>query len=426
MKAFARKLVLKILNNQVQRLLKKNEVYVIAVVGSVGKTTTKMAIAEALGTKQELRYQSGNYNDPVTVPLVFFDLPLPSLFNPLAWLSVFVRAELQIRRRYNYKFVILEFGIDGPGQMKQFADCVSPDLAVVTALTPEHMEYFDSLAEVAKEELAVAEFSKNLLINADMSPEEFLSELDSGYKTYGFSEASSYRIKNVNFGSHGADFELLAGGVTVEVSGFKALSNFQLYAPVAAIAVALMNSFSEEEAGNAVAKFKPVNGRLNVLKGIKNSTIIDDTYNASPEATKAAIQILTNFDVEMSGAKKIALLGNMNELGVFSEEAHKEVGGLCRPNQIDHLITLGPDANEFLAAAAEANGCEVFRARSPYEAGEVIKGLITPGSVVLFKGSQNNVFSEEAIKCVLADEKDHKLLVRQSKAWLKKKETNFK
>jgi UDP-N-acetylmuramoyl-tripeptide--D-alanyl-D-alanine ligase len=198
MKALARKIVLKILNNQVHRLLRKNKVYVIAVVGSVGKTTTKMAIAEALSSKHKLRYQSGNYNDPVTVPLVFFDLPLSSLFNPIAWLSVFVRAELQIRRPYDYEFVILEFGIDGPGQMKQFANCVHPDLAVVTALTPEHMENFDSLEQVAKEELSVADFSNSLLINVDMNPKEFLTDLETSYKTYGFSEGSSYHIRNAN------------------------------------------------------------------------------------------------------------------------------------------------------------------------------------------------------------------------------------
>jgi UDP-N-acetylmuramoyl-tripeptide--D-alanyl-D-alanine ligase len=212
---------------------------------------------------------------------------------------------------------------------------------------------------------------------------------------------------------------------TVKVTGFKALSNVQLYAPTAAIAVGLINGFSEAEASKAVESFKPVNGRLNLLLGIKNTTIIDDTYNASPEAMKAALEILKGFELTTSGAKKIALLGNMNELGVFSEDAHREIGELCKPSDVDLVVTLGPDANEFMAAAAEANGCEVIRARSPYAAGKIIRDLITEGSVVLFKGSQNKVFAEEAIKYLLADEKDQKFLVRQSEAWLKKKKLNF-
>ena len=105
------------------------------------------------------------------------------------------------------------------------------------------------------------------------------------------------------------------------------------------------------------------------LNGLNGSTIIDDSYNASPEAVKLALQTLYS----MPAGYKIALLGNMNELGKFSEAAHEEVGEMCDPKQSDEVITIGPDANQFLAEAAKKRGCKVQSFNSPYEAGDYLK-----------------------------------------------------
>jgi len=120
------------------------------------------------------------------------------------------------------------------------------------------------------------------------------------------------------------------------------------------------------------------------------------------------------------------LLGNMNELGNYSKAAHTEVGEYCDPKQLDLVITLGPDANTYLAPAARARGCKVQTCTTPYEAGEQLQQHIKDGAVVLAKGSQNKVFAEEAVKAILADPADAEHLVRQSPAWLKKKAANFK
>ena len=149
--------------------------------------------------------------------------------------------------------------------------------------------------------------------------------------------------------------------------------------------------------------------------------IIDDTYNASPEAVKAALDTLYGIEAP----QRIALLGNMNELGDYSESAHREIGQYCNPEKLDLLVTLAGDANTFTAAEAEAKGCTVVRVDSPYDAAEKIKFALKPGAVILAKGSQNRVFAEEAVKQLLADPADQSKLVRQSASWLKIKQQQF-
>src|SRR5690606_51259 len=114
----------------------------------------------------------------------------------------------------------------------------------------------------------------------------------------------------------------------------------------------------------------------------------DDTYNSSPEAAKAALKTL----YQLEAASRVALLGNMNELGAYSESAHRELGDYCDPDKLDLVVTLGPDANAFLAPAASAKGIETKLANTPYEAAEYLRPYMKQGTVLLAKGSQNGVY----------------------------------
>src|SRR6185437_12482971 len=120
------------------RLCKKNQLKTIGVVGSIGKTSTKLAIASVLKQKSRVQYQDGTYNDLVTVPLVFFGEELPRLFNPLAWLALFWRNQKALRRPYPYDVVVVELGSDGPRQIGQFQRYLRLEIGVITAITPEH------------------------------------------------------------------------------------------------------------------------------------------------------------------------------------------------------------------------------------------------------------------------------------------------
>jgi UDP-N-acetylmuramoyl-tripeptide--D-alanyl-D-alanine ligase len=122
---------------------------------------------------------------------------------------------------------------------------------------------------------------------------------------------------------------------------------------------------------------------------------------------------------------RIAVLGNMNDLGRFSKGAHEQVGAYCDPKKLDEVITIGPDANKYLAAAAKKAGCKVTSFDTPYEVGNYLRPKLQKGMTVLVKGSQNRVFLEEAVKLMLDNLSDRTKLVRQSRPWLNKKEKQF-
>jgi len=261
----------------------------------------------------------------------------------------------------------------------------------VTAIAPEHMEFFKNLEAVAEEEWSVRFFADKIFANRNLCsilPADFDhnqinfygKEIDAKYKYEFFSEAQTYSIS-------------------------------------AAITVAEFFKISEIKINEAIKKVNGFAGRMAKLQGIKNSIIIDDTYNASPEAVKMALQTLYKFEA----SQRIAILGMMNELGATSEIEHKKIGKYCDPNFLDLVVTIGKDANLFLAKTARENGCEVYEAQNAVDAGKFVAEKLKERAVILAKGSQNGVFAEEALKFILADKSDITKLVRQDKYWVKKK-----
>lgn len=390
MKKFGKQIIAQRLGKQVKSLLQLHRPIVIAVVGSIGKTSTKSAIAQTLqAAGKKVRWQDGNYNDLITVPLIFFGNSMPSLLNPVAWTHLLRKHQKQLKRPYPYDVVVVELGIDGPGQMEQFAKYLEVDIAVVTAISPEHMEYFSSIDQVAKEELRVAEFAKHLVINTEL--------VDTKY------------LKNLEFTPYDT--------CTLPPSGDLAGA----YSTAAARTVGGLLGIDSKRLDIAVKAIQAMPGRRFELIGLNGARIIDETYNASPTACTEALHYL----YKQPEKRKIALLGNMNELGVFSPAAHQEVGETCDPTQLEVVVTLGPDANTFLADAAEKKGCMVVRTQSPVEAAQALKGYLDKSTVLLAKGSQNNVYAEETVKLLLQDAADSSKLVRQSADWMKIKKKQF-
>ncbi len=411
MKSFARFIIKRILWHQANRLIALNKPTIIGVVGSIGKTSTKFAISQVLSQSRKVRWQEGNYNDITIVPLVFFGQDIPNLFNPLSWLRVILNNQRQIKK-YPFDTVVLELGTDGPGQIAEFSKYLRLDIAIVTAVAPEHMEFFKTIDAVAQEELSVSKFTDKLIINTDLVDLKYLRDVK--YISYGFNDRSDYKIKGNNY-------------LTVEknqqtwISSKLKTSKIQSYSLTSAMIVADLCGMSQTKIEQSISNVKSVPGRMQILKGIKGSIIIDDTYNASPQAMISALDELYGY----KSKQKIALLGNMNELGDFSAKAHKEVGQYCDPKQLSLVITLGVEANKYLASSAEERGCRVKRFDNPYLIGEYLKSFIDDRSVILAKGSQNGVYMEEALKSILANSYDSKYLVRQSKQWIAKKKATF-
>lgn len=408
------------MERHVVALRRKHHFKLVAVAGSVGKTSTKLAIAELLGQSVRVRYQKGNYNDRLTVPLVFFAQKQPSLYNIFAWFRVIGEQAALVHQPYDYDVVVVEIGTDGPGQMKNFA-YLKPDITVVTAVTPEHMAYFGTLDAVAQEELTVFSFSKQVLVNADDTPGKYLAGKEFVAYSLTTNLAHNYYAKASNQQVDGQHLvlDLPSGKITAKVSY---AGQHGAKVALAAASVAELLTVAPKDIELGLAALHPFAGRMQLLAGQQNSLLIDDTYNSTPIAAQAALDVL----YDAKAPQKIAILGSMNELGDYAKQAHEEVGNYCDGAKVDMVVTIGADAKRWIAPAARANGCVVHSYNSPYEAGHFVRKQLKQGALVLVKGSQNGVFAEEALKQLLAHPSDREKLVRQGPYWLKLKKKQFK
>jgi UDP-N-acetylmuramoyl-tripeptide--D-alanyl-D-alanine ligase len=417
-KALGKALLCSLLEMQVRRLREAHKFDIVAVVGSMGKTSTKLAIAHTLEVSgRRVQYQKGNYNDRLTVPLVLFGQPLPHLLNVVAWVKILIHNEWKIKQKFPYDVAVLELGTDGIGQIKQFA-YLRPELAVVTAVAEEHMEFFKTLDAVAHEELAVAEYSHHVLINTDDVAAKYLKGIS--HSSYG--SGGEYTVAPKKADITGQNI-----GITKKTKPVAEARIGLLGAPgykTALAAAAVADIFGTEPGAieEALGTLKSMAGRMQILEGIQDTILLDDTYNATPAAVLSALEVLQ----KAKAPQRIAILGTMNELGKTSERAHRQVAAALDAKKIDLLITIGQQAHDYIALPARKNGLEVRSFMNPQAAGEYVKEQLKSGAVVLFKGSQNGVFAEEAIKPLLKNPKDAEKLVRQSPYWTKTKKSQFK
>ena len=409
MKAAFRRVIQPLLDLQLARLIKRHKLIVVAVGGSIGKTTTKIAIASVLAQKYRVRVHSGNYNVPISVPLAAFLLEVPDpILNPFAWIGRLYAMERTIWSKPAVDVLVLELGTDHPGEMGMFMRYLKPDYGVVTAIAPEHMEYFGTIEAVAAEEFLLAKGAKQAILNDRF---DRLHPLARGLKTapLWYSENTLKPLVAKLEKHHDWDGNLWPDHLRQALG--------------AAVLVGEQLKLNESQILSGLAAFTGVPGRMQQLAGINDSVIIDDTYNSSPEAVVAALEYLGKLRVS---GRRIAILGSMNELGANAAHYHAELGPMAAG--VDLLVTIGALANDNLGPAAVGAGLDPTRfkpADSPYAAGEYLKLIVGPGDVVLAKGSQNGVFAEEAIKPLLANPAEASKLVRQSAFWQASKRQQF-
>jgi len=412
-------LVVEMLNRAVSRYIARNNIKVIAVAGSIGKTSTVGALRTMLSQHYKVHQPKTAYNTNKSVHLELFDLEFAS--SIVGWAIVSCKVLLKARGKADYEVLVIEIGTDHPGELATFA-WLQPHIGVLTAVAPEHMEHFKTLEAVAKEEFEIMNFCKQLVANKNSIPGQLVpQDLPESTIWYGLGEENraSYYIPEGSQSGVEADFTF--GAHELKKVPLQVLGQHSLEALLAAGAVGVLCELTKEEIQRGLEAFQPVKGRMQPLQGAQQSFLIDDSYNASPKAAIAALGVLYS----LPGAQHIAVLGSMNEMGEYSEKAHREVGTYCDPDKLDLVITIGEDANNYMAAEAKLRGCQVMTVDSPYAAGAYLAQQLKPNSVVLFKGSQNGVFAEEAIKSVLADKKDETRLVRQSEYWMNIKRQQF-
>lgn len=413
-----------LMERKVRRYFKKHQPTLVVVTGSVGKTSTKNAIATVLSQKLRVRNHYGNHNMDISVPPALMGIEYPEEVHSIkSWLTVLKAMNIRIKEPKDVDVIIQEIGTDRPGDVPYFAKYLKPDIAVVTAVSEEHMEFFGSLDEVAKEELSVASYSNFTVINRDDIEGRFAQYANtSNLSTYGLSEQAEYRLTvepaNPIDGRIGKIITPEWGElpVTVQLIGDHALKSV-----AAAACVGAKLGLSAEDVAVGISQVLPTAGRMQLLRGFKDSILVDDTYNSSPRAIAKALETL----YAIEAPQRIAILGSMNELGPSSAVAHQQAGELCDPQKVEWVVTIGDDAQNYLAPAALGKGCQVKSFKTPYEAGGFVHGVMKEGAVVLVKGSQNKVFSEEALKMLLRDQSDRDKLVRQSESWMDLKKEQF-
>lgn len=421
-----RPLVTSILESKAKKLIETYKPKIVAVVGSVGKTSTKLAIATVLNERYKVLAHQGSYNVPVAVPMAMFNMQIPlDIRNPFTWVKI-VREMNRIIKSgdYPYQVLVLELGTDHPGEIGYFKRYLKPDVAVVTAVSPEHMEGFGTIDAVAKEELTIAQYAQLTLINRDDVSGVFANDVPDGINldTYGTSGVAEYRFMLDSF-EPGKGFvgKFVSPEYGQKPVKLQVVGEHNVRTAVAAGAVGIKLGLAQQQVLAGLEKIRPVPGRMNLIRGMNKSTIIDDTYNSSPLATVAALQTLYQFQAP----QRIAILGSMNEMGDFSKTAHEEVAMACDPGLLDWVVTVGAEAKKYMVPVLQKRGVRTESFKSPYDAGAFVHKVMQARAVILAKGSQNGVFCEEAIKMLLHSTEDESQLVRQSPDWMAIKQKQF-
>ena len=395
------------------------------VAGSVGKTGTKLALGTLLSEQFSVRMHEGNYNSEIGTPMAILGLEVPE--NPrsvLEWWKVLRAAKHRARKPDDVQIIIQELGVDHPGDMQKFSRYLKPHIALISAVTPEHMEFFGTIENVAKEEMSVANFSEFVLINRDDVDGRFAEyETNPNFSTYGTSALAEYSLSPARSdSSYTLNATINAPDLPESLNVQTNMIGEHSLRPIAgAVAAAFRIGLSAQAIVDGVSKINPVSGRMQPLRGIDGTLIIDDTYNSSPAAAVAALTTLYEFQ---DAPQRIAVLGSMNELGASSQAEHEKLGSLCNPDLLAWVVVVGDEAAKYLAPAARQRGCQVKVCANAIEAGSFVRSISEEGAVILLKGSQGGIYLEEAVKLLCAMSEDHRL-VRQSAAWMEVKNQLF-
>lgn len=405
-------------------ILNKYKPEIVGITGSVGKTGAKEAIYYVLSKKYNVRRSIKNYNNEIGVPLAVIGAEAQgkSIFG---WIGILFKAlKLLFFKDLNYpKILILEMGVDKPGDMKYLLSIVTPKFGVITRIGESHLEFFNSVEDI--------EVEKTLLINNlsaggmailntdDERLSKILKNYKSQYLSYGLSQTAQVRATEINYKNiAGINLKIVYNGKTLPMQISNALGSAAVEAVLAGISTGIAHGMNISETIAALKDFKPPKGRLNLISGIKHTTIIDDTYNSSPQSSMVALETIKNLPVGTS-AKKWVILGDMLELGAFTEEGHRKVGRKVFESDIDKLIVVGEKSRDIARGAKEAGmkNDDIFYFPNSDDARLFVQDRIAAGDLILIKGSQG-ARMEKIVKEIMAEPlRADELLVRQGKGW---------
>jgi UDP-N-acetylmuramoyl-tripeptide--D-alanyl-D-alanine ligase len=333
---------------------------VVAITGSAGKTTTKEIMAALLSTRLSVGKTIGNLNNHIGLPLTLLRVPQAA------------------------DLAVVELGMNHAGEIRELARIVRPQVGVVTNVGFAHVEAFESIDDIAA---AKRELIENLpaegiaVLNAD-DPRvlAFRGSHRGRTVTYGLHPAADIRASDVELGPEGSSFSVAGVLFKTSLAGSHGVSNI-----LAGITVASLFDIQPADLVDAVARLSPgkMRGVRHTLRGV---TVLDDSYNSNPEAARAMLDVL----LREPARRRIAVLGEMLELGRLAETLHRELGRYAAKRGIDVLIGIQGASRHMLAAARDAGMAPAssFFFDEAESAGEFLREFVQPGDAILFKGSR--------------------------------------
>jgi UDP-N-acetylmuramoyl-tripeptide--D-alanyl-D-alanine ligase len=335
---------------------------VVGITGSAGKTTTKEAIAHLLATRFRVHKSEGNLNNHFGLPLML------------------------LRLEPEHEVAVIEMGMSHLGEIRALAAIAQPDIGVVTCVAPVHLEFFQSVAEIARAKHELVESLPQggiAVLNAD---DEYVSQFGRGFAgkvvTFSLRQPASVRAEKVELrGAQGSAFEIAAGGsrepATLPLVGAHNIPN-----ALAAVAVALEQGIPLVEAAAALADLAPADKRGQLIE-VGGATVINDCYNSNPKALDAMVDAL----LALPAQRHIVVAGEMLELGPTGPELHGECGRRMAGRGVNVLLGVRGAAEHMVEAAKKAGMQAEFLA-SPEDAGEWLAREAQPGDAVLLKASR--------------------------------------
>lgn len=392
----------------------------------MGKTSTKDAVFAVVEKKLVARKSQKSFNSELGLPLTILGCD-NAWSNPFRWLQNIVRGVLLVLIPEHYpKWLVLEIGVNKPGDIKRAMGWLSPDVVIMTRFgsVPVHVEFFASPDELFEEKTHLVKALKPegvLILNTDDEKVYALKEKTKAHViSYGFAEHAMFRGSNVTIEYRdkfpvGTAFKLEYNGNVFPVMIPGVLGVQAVYSVLPALALGVYLKQNVVDMVNDLAEYKSPPGRMRVMPGVKNSIIIDDSYNSSPIAALAALDVLR--DVKTKG-KKIAVLGDMLELGKFTVDEHRKLGAYAG-TIADYVFAVGPRAKDIAegAVASDLSEKNIIEFDDARVAGKYLEQMIHAGDVALIKGSQS-MRMERAVEEVMAEpENAATLLARQESEW---------